>query len=214
MSRDATHTFLAYSRHEHARFDYEPDPERLAHLLGIRIISGRTNEATHGPPSIIQLARDLHVGRRRFTLLHEINHVLMQRIGLEEAVAAEVDEDDSDAHIEAVVNHAAGQMILPDPLVNIVHGMYGDTPEAVLNLALAGKASVPASMHRFIGRDPEAYLGAFMTSGSYIAHVATCNIGLPFHRYERVPEVHLVLPQARLLTVPRRLDVQLGVVGW
>ncbi|CAM3590543.1 ImmA/IrrE family metallo-endopeptidase [Deinococcus frigens] len=212
--RYATQDFLAFSRAQHAQHDYEPDPRRLAHLLDIQIITGRTNRGSAGPPAVIQLARDLHVARRRFTLLHEINHVLMQRAGLERDVAAEVDEEDADAHIEAVVNHAAAQMILPDPMVNIVCGMYGDTPEAIFNLAVAGQASLPAALHRWVSRDPDAYRAAFITSGSYVAHVGTCNSRLPFWRFDRIPEVALAVPDAELRQVPRRQAAVLGTVAW
>lgn len=210
--REATAQFLAASDREHAKFDYEPDPRKLAELMGIRVIPGTKNKASKGPPALIQIARDLHVARWRFTLLHEINHVIAQREGLEDAIAAEVDEEDAEHHLEAVMNHGAARMIMPDPLVNIVQRMYGNTPEAIVNLAIAGQASLPAALHRFISSDVEAQRAAFITSGSYIAHVATCNTRLPFWRYERVPEIGLVLPEAKLFAVPKRLATCVGLV--
>lgn len=86
--REATHEFLRRLVADHKKINYCTDPYKAAALKGIRIIKGCSNRASAGPPAVIVLAEDHYVERSRFTIFHEINHVEMQRFGLEEAIAA------------------------------------------------------------------------------------------------------------------------------
>jgi len=161
---------------------------------------------------VITLAEDSYFERNRFTVAHEINHVQMQRYDLEDAIAAEVDPEDADAHIEAVANFGAALLLMPEPMVAKVLAKYGHTPKAVIALSRLGRVSLSASMRRYVSADLEAERAAFITSGPYIADVATCGRGLPFYRYDRVPEVQIVLPDAALLVVAPKTII--GVVSW
>jgi len=210
--RDATFAYLNRLVAEHKKIGYTTDPYRAAALKGIRIIKGDSNCASAGPPAVIVLTEDRYLARQRFTIFHEINHVEMQRYELEDAIAAEVDEDDADAHIEAVANFGAGLMLMPEPMIRNVLREYGHTPEAVLKLMGVGRVSLPAAMRRYVSHDLEAERAAFITSGTYIADTATCGRALPFIRYDRVPEVQTVVPDASLMVVsPKKV---LGVVSW
>ena len=210
--RTATFEFLKKLQATHAKHDYTPDPYELATREGIQIIKGRQNQASAGPPAVIILTEDRYMARRRFTMAHEFGHVEMQRLGLEDAIAAEVDPDDADTHIEAVANFGAGLLLMPEPMVLEILKEHRRTPQAILALAKKGRVSLSAAMRRFVSFDLEAELAAFATSGSYIADTATCNRALPFYRYDRVPEVGLMLPDAALMAVtPCKV---LGVVTW
>lgn len=209
--REATWAYLTSIEHEHERCGYETDPWRLANAAGIHVIPGKQNRGSAGPPSVITLAHDLYLPRQRYTLHHEISHVLMQRLDLEDAIAEEVDPEDANAHIEAVTNYAASLLLMPRPLVEAAVFQEGDSPAAILQLAQLAQASLPAAMRRYVYADPDARRAAFVTSGSYIADVASCNCRLPFWRYDRIPEVTLQHPEVSATSLSR--GRVLGVVG-
>ncbi|MFC6592373.1 ImmA/IrrE family metallo-endopeptidase [Deinococcus lacus] len=209
--RDATLAAIAFALAEHARTGFETDPERLGHLLGVRFIPGTEARASNGPPSIVTLPKDAYAPRQRFTTHHELGHILVQRSGLEDDIRAEVSEEDSEAHLELVVNFIAALLVMPQPLVRAIHDEHGDTPQSILALAQAARVSLPAAMHRWVSHDLGACRAAFLTSGSYISHIATCNAWLPFWRYDRVPELETCLPDVRMATAPNRLSLRVGV---
>lgn len=202
--RDATATALAYARHQHALTGYEPDPERLCARWGIRVIPGRDNYATHGPPSIISQTPDHYAPRQRFTIFHEMSHVLIQRAGLEEAVKAEVGEEDGEAHLELVVNHMAGLLLMPDPLVQDAVQRYGLTPEAVLEIQSAARASFAAASRRFVGANEDALTTVFLSGAAYVLDVASSDPYNRLYRYDRLPDARAMFPDAALLTLPDR----------
>lgn len=208
--RDATAAFLAFLRDEHARCSHETDPQRLAERLGIRVVHGRGNHASAGPPAVIVLGPDAYLARRRFTLHHEIAHVLMQRAGLEQAIEEEVDQEDADVHVEAVANYGGGVLLLPDPLVNRTVRRYGETARAVLELSKLSGSSLAVALRRYVHLDEDASRAAFVMSGSYVADVAAHNYLLPFWRYDRLPEPHISVENLSMAPVAgsrRRIGV-------
>ena len=210
--RDATRSFLSYVESEHARQDHQHDPWALAQGLGIRVIPGTLNRGSAGPPAVITLARDASKTRQRFTLHHEISHVLMQRLGLEDDILAEVDEDDADEHLERVTDYAASLLLMPAPMVEQLVLAHDHAPALIPDLALRAQASLAAAMRRYVYADADAHRAAFVVHGSYIADVAACNYRLPFWLYDRVPEVTLAHPEVAAVSVGQgRL---LGVMSW
>ncbi|GGO32592.1 ImmA/IrrE family metallo-endopeptidase [Deinococcus humi] len=201
--RDASHAALAYAAKIHAQHGYETCPERLCAALGIRVIPGRENRAVNGPPSIITLRQDRYAPRQKFTMHHEIAHVLIQRAGLEDAVLNEVDGDDANEHLEAVASHMGAALLMPASLVRQAIRDWGDRPEAILRIQQGSGASFPAALVRYVTHDLEASRGAFATSGSYVAHAASINMR-PIYRYDRVPDPRASFPEAALLSIPNR----------
>ena len=210
--RDATRTFLSYIALEHARHSHQHDPWILAYDLGIRVIPGRQNRGSAGPPAVITLARDASRPRQRYTLHHEISHVLMQRADLENDILAEVDEDDAENLLERVADHAASLLLMPAPLVERLVEQHGHAPVLIPELAREAQASLPAAMRRYVYADADAHRAAFVSSGSYIADAASCNYWLPFWLYDRVPEVTLAHPEVAALSLGH--GKLLGVVSW
>lgn len=210
--RDATLSAIAFALAQHAHVGFETDPRRLAELWGIRFILGSEARATNGPPSIVTLPWYQYTPGQRFTAHHELAHILVQRSGMEDAIRAEVSEDLAEAHLEAVVNHIAALLVMPQPLVVSATQAFGETPQAILNVADRAGVSLPAALYRWVSHDPWAERAAFITSGSYIAHVATCNTRLPFWRYERVPEPQEWVPDLNLLAIPSKHHSRLGVL--
>lgn len=202
--REATATVLAYVRHQHALAGYETDPERLCALWGIRIIPGRDNYATNGPPSIISRTPDRYAPRQRFTTCHEIAHILIQRAKLEDAVKAEVDGEDAEDHLELVANHIAAMLLMPDPLVMAAIRRYGLTPEAVLEIQTAARASFAAASRRFVSANEATPTTVFLSGGVYVLDVASSNPYNRLYRYDRLPDARAAFPDAALLTLPDR----------
>lgn len=210
--RDATLSAIVFVLAQHAHVGFETDPRRLADLWGIRFILGSEARATNGPPSIVTLPWYQYTPGQRFTAHHEIAHILVQRSGMEEAIRAEVSEDVAEAHLEAVVNHIAALLVMPQPLVVGVTRAFGETPQAVLNVAERARVSLPAALYRWVSHDPHAERAAFMTSGNYISHIATCNTRLPFWRYDCVPEPEHWVPDLRLVRIPAKQHSRIGVL--
>lgn len=199
--RDASHAAIAYAVQQHAKHDHETCPERLCAALGIRVIPGQENRAVDGPPSIITLRRDHYAPRQRFTMHHEIAHILIQRAGLEDAVLGEVDSDDAEDHLEAVASHIGAALLMPEPLVRTAMQDWGDRPEVILSIQQGSGASFSAALLRYVTHDLQASRGAFATSGSYVAHAASINMR-PIYRYSRVPDPRASFPEAALLSIP------------
>jgi hypothetical protein len=203
MMRDASQSALAYAAKSHAQHDHKTCPERLCAVLGIRIIPGLQNRAVNGPPSIITLKRDRYAPRQKFTMHHEIAHVLIQRAGLEDAVLSEVDSDSAQEHLEAVASHMGAALLMPDSLVRQSVRDWGDKPEALPSIQQGSGASFPAALLRYVTHNLEASRGAFATSGSYVAHAASINMR-PIFRYALIPDARASFPEAELLSLPNR----------
>lgn len=157
--RDASHAAIAYAVQQHARHDHETCPERLCAALGIRVIPGQENRAVDGPPSIITLRRDRYAPRQRFTMHHEIAHILIQRAGLEDAVLGEVDSDDAEGHLEAIASHIGAALLMPEPLVRASMRDWGDRPEVILSIQQGSGASFSAALLRYVTHDLQASRG-------------------------------------------------------
>ncbi|ALW89651.1 hypothetical protein AUC44_12685 [Deinococcus actinosclerus] len=130
--RTATHVAIQFALNEHQRAEWTTNPERLCWALGIRVIPGRRSSAHAGPPAIITLAREHYAPRQKFTIHHEIAHILIQRAGLEDDILAEVDEDDAHQHLEAVTNYIASLLVMPDVMIRHALDTYGQHPETIL----------------------------------------------------------------------------------
>ncbi|WP_412027870.1 ImmA/IrrE family metallo-endopeptidase [Deinococcus yunweiensis] len=210
--RDCTQDAIAYALREHARVGHLTDPERLAHALGVRVVPGARNSATHGPPSVITLRRDIYAPRQRFTMHHELSHILIQRAGLQDSIRAEVDDDDSAAHLEAVTNHIASLLVMPDAMIRAALALYGLTPETVLLVRDAGRVSLAAAMRRVIHAQ-ERPSTAWLSVGTHVHDVASSDPYNRLTRYQRLPDARAALPDAALLALPGQARL-LGVVGW
>lgn len=200
---------------DHAAVDWETDPERLAQLWKVRIIPGREDSATHGPPSIITRRRDSYAPRQRFTMHHEHAHILIQKYGLEDAIKEEVDEDDAQAHLEAVVNWIAAMLVMPDIVVEQVIKQHGMTPLAILELQAQARVSFAAAMRRFAFSDVDRPTTVVLCGENYILDLASTDPYNRLHRYQRMPDARAALPHAELLTIPDHYRPRtIGVVTW
>ncbi|MFC3834754.1 MULTISPECIES: ImmA/IrrE family metallo-endopeptidase [Deinococcus] len=210
--RDCTQGAVAYALREHARTGHLTDPERLAHALGVRVVPGARNAASHGPPSVITLRRDQYAPRQRFTMHHELAHILIQRAGLQDGIRSEVDDDEAAAHLEAVTNHIASLLVMPDPMIRVALDTFGLTPETVLLVRDAGRVSLAAAMRRVIHAQEQSAT-AWVSAGPYVLDVTSSDPYNRLTRYQRLPDARAALPDAALLALPGEARL-LGVVGW
>ncbi|BDP44884.1 hypothetical protein DAETH_48530 (plasmid) [Deinococcus aetherius] len=208
--RYATQAALSYATAEHAKYGY-PGPEEFAARLKVRIVPGVENRASHGPPSFITQTPDTYAPRQRFTIFHELSHILMQRCGLEDDIAAEVDADDAELHLELVANHMAGLFLIPDPVVRHYIRVLDLTPAAVLAIQAAARASFAATIRRVVSAEGVDPCTIFLTGGSYVLDLASSDPYNRLSRYDRLPDPLARYPEAHLLCPPSRQGT-IGVV--
>lgn len=199
--RTATHAAIQFALKEHARAEWTTNPERLCWALGIRVIPGRRSSAHAGPPAIITLAREHYAPRQRFTMHHEIAHILIQRAGLEDDILAEVDDEDGQAHLEAVTNYIASLLVMPDVMIRHALDTYGQHPETILIIQKIAGVSLAAALRRFTYAQQRG-VTTLVTSGAYIADLASTDPYNRLHRHQRIPDLAAELPDARLLSLP------------
>ena len=210
---DLAEQFASYVEKEHRRFNHETEFHALAAAMGILVRPGRFNAATSGPPRLITLNADQYTPRRNFSAQHEIGHILLTQSGIEQELESRFETlEDADPYIEGFADLAASLLLMPQPLLEEAHKRYRDRPEAILHLTQEGRVSLGAALRRHVYADPHARRAAFVVSGNYIADVASANLWLPFWRYDRVPEVHIKVPDAELLPLHR--EKVLGTVVW
>lgn len=211
MSR-ASLRAIAFGKALHAELGYPENPEEFAARAGVRIILGSENYATDGPPSFISQTPDTYAPRQRFTIMHEMAHIAIQRSGLEDDILAEVDPEDAELHLELVANYLGGVFLLPDPMIQRIVDEYGFTPDGVLRLRAAARASLAATIRRMVGWQEEVPRTIILGGQSYILDVASSNPWNRLRRHERLPDMRAAFPEADLLTLPTARGYTLGII--
>lgn len=211
--------FLEFVDRVHARHNYESDFWKLAASLGIPVALGPYNSTVSLPRTVITLEETIYHSERTFVKMHEISHALLRDSGIEEELAHLCDSpEEFRAQIEAYCNFGAGQIQMPNPLLDEALSRYGVSPGAVLHLAEASGASIAVAMRRLVfgSLEPDAHRAAFVTKGRYVRDVASANIPLTFSVGTRVPEIALEVPSAKLRQVPDSFGtgLTLGTVAW
>ena len=192
--------YFDYVEAEHAAVDHERRPRELCSALNIGYHVGPRSFAVFHPAAELIVVRSEDFGSRDlFSVAHEIAHVLAHRGGYDRLIRHYHTGVDPRRHLEQIINHAAGRLLMPGPELHRVRRVYGETPEAVLALASSSGASAGAAMRRWAWQDVSEYRAAFIAQGNYIEDATACRARLPFRRRERVPELHLADPALSLL---------------
>lgn len=213
--RYASMEVITRAQRDHAEANHLTDPEALARYWGIRIVPGKRNSASHGPPSIITLKRDTYAPRQRFTVHHELAHILIQKYGLEEAVMAEVDDDDAEAHLESVANWIAAMLVMPDPLIERMIRKYGMTPQTILEIQKEARVSFGAAMRRFTYANVDQPTTVFLSGATYVLDIASTDPNNRLRAYQRLPDARAEFPRGHLLSLPdRTMPRTIGVLTW
>lgn len=214
--RWASEAAIAFGEQEHARLGYPSTPEEFARGLGVRLIVGSDNFASNGPPSVVSQTPDRYAPRQRFTIFHELAHVLTQRGDFEADIMAEVDDDDAEDHLEAVVNHMAGLFLIPAPLVQQTIMTFGFTPQAILQLRREAGASLAATSRRMLAYERDIPRTIFLSGETYVLDVASSSPWNRIRRYDRLPDPQIKFPEAQLATIklPSSGRKTLGIIDY
>lgn len=192
--------YFDYVETEHAAVGYERRPRELCAALGIGYHVGPRSFALFHPEAELIVVRHEDFGSRAlFSVAHEIAHILAHRGGYDRLIRHHHTGVEPRRHLERVINHAAGRLLMPEPEVYRVRRVFGETPEAILALATSSGASEGAAMRRWVWQDVNEYRAAFVAQGNYIEDASACRARLPFRRWERVPELQLADPALNLL---------------
>lgn len=192
---------LDFGAELHARHDYPATAAAFARALGIHLIPGDEDTANAGPPALITYNAAFGLHRRRFSLWHELAHVVMAWHGIEADYEEWLGEELAQVPLENIANLLAGLFMVPRPVMKEATEKYGLTPAAILHMQHVTGMSEAVCLRRFTYDDLSASRAAAIFYGPYVADLATFRYKLPFGRYSRVPEPALVTPDAALQRV-------------
>jgi len=195
--------FIDFVRALQKHAKYEAHSYKLAKALGMRVRLGMTNYAMPAADDrpIIVLS-PWYFGGNNDVTRHEIGHVMLYWSGLERLIIQEHGLEEGMQVIERLCQQAVAFLQITQPMVDEAISRHGVSAQAVSFLQKLTGATPQAAMSRLIYDDPNAERAGFITSGNYIAQIASCNLRLPFWLFDRVPEPHVVLPGASLLRLP------------
>lgn len=189
---DRVASLLDFGAKLHAQYDHPGTPVKFAQATGIRLLAGEEESANAGPPAIITYDERRGLHRQRFSLWHEIAHVLMGWHGIDADFDLWHGEQEAGLLREQTANLLAGLLMVPRPAMREALELYGHTPGAILHLQDRTGMSEGVCIRRFALDDLEASRAAAVFIGSHVADVAAHNYRLPFWRYSRVPEPALL----------------------
>ena len=92
---------------------------------------------TPGPPPVISVASDMGPARRRFTILHELGHHLIEQ----DTYLADLPTSDDDRRDEEICNEVAATVLIPDDVIEEVLADSVPTGERVARLHETTSAS-------------------------------------------------------------------------
>lgn len=140
--------FFDHLRAKHREARYKSDMFAVADSLGVRVSYGsRSITVENG----IQL--NAYQGPRKLQedAAHELAHHLADQGEYTEAIRYQhANVPDIDAHLEALMDHGALQLLLPDHLVGEIREEYGDTAEAIYRLARDASVGLELAAARMV----------------------------------------------------------------
>lgn len=185
----------------HAQHDHPDHPLVFAARLKIKLLEADEDSANPGPPAVITYNARRGVNRNRFSLWHEVAHVLMGWHGIDRDLDNWKGEGSGEQAREQAANLLAGLLMVPPTAVREATDLYGDTPAAILHMQERTGMSERVCLRRFTFADLDASRAAAVFIGPTVADVASVNYRLPFRRYDRIPEPALNVEHARLQLV-------------
>ena len=157
-------------------------PETLAQELGIHVVRtplvGAEGWCVRGVQTVIRINRSAAATRQRFTLAHELAHLIL---GTPPDVAAEPLR--SDATEERAADQLASELLIPDAkLAQYIHGHVLIEAKSLSRLAKAAKVSPVVAAYRVVNATNQLGLQnaaiVFFTSGR--EQWRRCSAGLQF----------------------------------
>lgn len=191
-------SLLDFAAELQARHDHPSSPREFAQSLGIRLIEGDEDSANAGPPAVVTYNARYGLGRRRFSLWHEMAHVIMGWHGIDADFDTWVGEMDREQLREQAASILAGQLMVPRRVVNDALREHGWTGGAILHMRAVTGMSEPVCMRRLISHEIGGSRAAAVFVDRQVVDVATWNYRVPLRRYERIPEPAHQLEGVRL----------------
>lgn len=171
-----------------ARHDHPATPRAFARALGIRLVAADEDSANAGPPAVVTYNARYGLSRRRFSLWHEMAHVVMGWHGIDTEFDEWVGDIDREHAREQMASIIAGQLMVPRRAVTDALKQHGWTGAAVLHMRRVTGMSEPVCVRRLVSHDVKASRAAAVFIGRQVVDVATWNYRVPLQRYERIPE--------------------------
>lgn len=210
--------FSNYIDTVHERHNYEKDFWKLAHSLDIPVEPGRFNRTGFFPRPVITLEEYLFYSPKTYTKMHEICHVLLVDSGVaEELWANSENPEEYRAQAEAYCNFGAAQLQITNHELQQARRLYGDSPRAILHmLDKSGVIDPKVAARRltFGEMEDDARRAAFMVRRGVVRDQCSANLPLPFKHGDLVKDLHILVPDARLLTLDPANRLVLGTVVW
>lgn len=195
---DRLASVLDFAADLQARHDHPTTPRAFAHALGIRLIRGDEDSANAGPPAIVTYNARRGLGRRRFSLWHEMAHVVMGWHGIDSDLDTWIGETDRELVREQIASIIAGQLMVPRRVVADALKEHGWSGGAVLHMHRVTGMSEPVCVRRLVSHDVKASRAAAVFVDRQVVDVASWNYRVPLLRYERIPEPAQQLEGIRL----------------
>jgi hypothetical protein len=194
----------------HRKYGYETDFWTLSERMNIPVIQGEYNSSLVLPGSVpqplITLRPEVYHGEWSFTRFHELAHSILRVSGIEAQLRAEAEQPEQfRAWAEAYCNFGAAQLQIPNPLLRRVLRRWDCSPEAVLALAQMHGVDLFDAMYRvgFGFLEDDAQRTVLLLQGSHLRKCVTTT-WFPHSEGQRIPEVALTYPSARLKQLPGR----------
>ncbi|WP_278911589.1 hypothetical protein [Deinococcus wulumuqiensis] len=199
--------FIKAIDHRHALHGYNTNFWQLAASMSIPVVQAEHNSALYLPAPLITLDPEVYGSYWSFTRFHELAHIVLRDSGIEAQLAQDADHPEQFVSwMEAYCNFGAAQFQMPNPVLRHLLGIYGYGPEVVVQLAGVSGVDLFDAMYRVTHGflEADATRTTFLTQGSYLRKAVTTNRWFPHREGDRLPEVALAIPQARLMSLPER----------
>lgn len=190
----------------HRQHGYVMDFWELARLMRIPVKQGDFNSTVYMPGPHVTLDYETYHGYWTFTRFHELAHTVLRDSGIEARLFHQAEYPEQfRAWVEGYCNFGAAQFQMPDPVLRQVLDTHGYAPAAVVELAQLTGVDLFDAMNRTTHGliDHGAQRSAFLIQSSYVRKVVTTD-WFPYSEGDRVPEVSLLLPNAKLLRLPEQ----------
>ncbi|GAA4001973.1 hypothetical protein GCM10022631_10690 [Deinococcus rubellus] len=201
-------SFIHYLKRVQTGYRHENDFYKFAELNDVEVVPGKMSCLFRGPPPTITIQADLYGTKQSQAIgMHEMAHHLLEQGGFEAKMLHWYGGfDEALPTIEKMCFHGGLVLQMPEPMFEKVTKRYGTSPQGILYLMDLSGAEFKEAMARWVYAQPGSYRAAFAASGNNITHAMTTgNIWLPFWINSRVPEVHIVLPEAELMSLGERI---------
>lgn len=186
-------SLLDYGAELHAKHNHPRSPAQFARALGIKLIPSDEDSANAGPPAFVTYNERLGLSPQRFSLWHEMAHVVMGWHGIDAEFDHWADEMEGAVAREQAANLLAGVFMVPRNIVREALRKYGATPAAIQHLQFKSGMSEGVCIRRYLHNDLEGSRAVAVFVGSQVVDVAALNFRVPLKRYARMPEPGLVL---------------------